>query len=148
TGNSFPIRWLDKIAFVDDNNGIVMAAWSGGNHSTATGGQGPDDWSYAQADVNHGWFQGNFTYWPDRNVWVAGISFCHSVDSGQSWNCQHSIDPVFDGGGVTFPDADHGWVAGGEIAPDVKGWVHRTVDGGQTWSGRILETPFPIRSLL
>jgi photosystem II stability/assembly factor-like uncharacterized protein len=148
TGNPDFIRWLDQIAFVDDVHGIAMAAWSGGDHVTADGGATATDWSYVQADPSHGWIFGNFTYWPDGNVWAAGISFCHSSDHGQTWVCRPSIDPVFDGGGVTFPDVTHGWVAGGEIAPEVRGWVHRTVDGGQTWSGRILDAPFPIRSTL
>jgi photosystem II stability/assembly factor-like uncharacterized protein len=148
TGNQFPIHWLDKIAFVDDANGIAMASWAGGDHVTATGGQTADDWNYVQADPTNAWFQGNFTYWADGNVWTSGINFCHSTDGGQTWACQHSIDPIFDGGGVSFPDPDHGWVAGGEIAPDVRGWVHRTDDGGATWSDRILDVPFPIRSVL
>jgi photosystem II stability/assembly factor-like uncharacterized protein len=148
TGNPNFNRWLDKIAFVDDSNGIAMASWSGGNHATATGGQTASDWSFVQSDPSQSWFQGNFTFWPDGNVWVSGINFCHSPDYGQNWDCRHSIDPIFDGGGVSFPDADHGWVGGGSISPEVRGWVHRTVDGGQTWSERILDAPFPIRSVL
>jgi photosystem II stability/assembly factor-like uncharacterized protein len=42
----------------------------------------------------------------------------------------------------------HGWTGGGQISPPVSGWVHRTTDGGQSWSGRILNPPYPIRSLL
>ena len=91
---------------------------------------------------------GNFTYWPDGNVWTSGINFCHSLDDGMSWDCRPSIDPMFDGGGVSFPDPQHGWVPDWEISPVVQGWVHRTQDGGLTWSGRILETPFPIRAIL
>ena len=148
TGNPGFNRWLDKITFVDDANGVVMASWTGGNHSTPTGGQSASDWAFSQADSSQAWFKGNFTFWPDGNVWVSGIHFCHSADYGQNWDCRGSIDPIFDGGGVSFPDADHGWVSGGSIAPEVRGWVHSTVDGGQTWSGRILDVPFPIRSTL
>jgi photosystem II stability/assembly factor-like uncharacterized protein len=30
----------------------------------------------------------------------------------------------------------------------VEGWVHRTTDGGKTWSGRTLDDPWPIREIL
>jgi photosystem II stability/assembly factor-like uncharacterized protein len=36
---------------------------------------------------------------------------------------------------------------GGEISPKVGGWVHRTADGGKTWSGRTLDDPWPIREI-
>jgi len=36
---------------------------------------------------------------------------------------------------------------GGEISPNVEGWLHRTTDGGATWSGRVLDTPWPIRQI-
>jgi photosystem II stability/assembly factor-like uncharacterized protein len=39
-------------------------------------------------------------------------------------------------------------VGGGEIAPNVEGWIHVTSDGGKTWSGRTLDGPWPIRSIL
>jgi len=38
-------------------------------------------------------------------------------------------------------------VGGGEIAPGVEGWIHRTTDGGKTWSGRVLDDPWPIREI-
>jgi photosystem II stability/assembly factor-like uncharacterized protein len=39
-------------------------------------------------------------------------------------------------------------VGGGEIYPNVEGWIHRTTNGGKTWSGRVLDGPWPIRSIL
>jgi hypothetical protein len=35
----------------------------------------------------------------------------------------------------------------GTILPTVEGWVHRTADGGETWSGRTLQAPWPIREI-
>ena len=64
---------------------------------------------------------------------MTGISFCGSTDHGATWNVQHSADPTFDGG-VWFSDTLHGWTGGGEISPSVAGWVHRTTDGGASWS--------------
>src|SRR5213078_840232 len=49
-----------------------------------------------------------------------------------------SVDSVFDGA-VDFVNHRYGWVGGGEISPNVEGWVHRTTDGGTTWSGRNLD---------
>ncbi len=140
------IRWLDRMEFIDDLNGIVLSSFTAVNFRTETGGETADDWTRVQAH-SEGWYGGNFTYQLDGNVWVSGIKFCHSQDHGANWECQHSIDPVFDGGGVSFPDGMNGWVAGGSISPEVRGWIHRTTDGGQSWSGRILETPFPIRAI-
>ena len=54
---------------------------------------------------------------------------------------------MFDGPRFLFDDMA-GWVGGGEISPNVDGWVHRTTDGGATWSDRTLETPWPIREIL
>jgi photosystem II stability/assembly factor-like uncharacterized protein len=141
-----PIHWLDRIAFVDDLNGIVFNYFSAVSYRTESGGETADEWDGVQPP-QEGWFGGNFTYQPDGNVWVSGINFCHSQDHGGTWGCRHSIDPIFDGGGVSFPDGMNGWVAGGSISPEVRGWIHRTTDGGKTWSGRILETPFPIRAI-
>jgi photosystem II stability/assembly factor-like uncharacterized protein len=56
------------------------------------------------------------------------------------------VDPVFDGA-VEFVNHTDGWVGGGEISPDVEGWVHVTTDGGRTWSDRTLDSPWPIREL-
>lgn len=140
--------WPTRVFFVDDQRGMIADLRSAGIHFTNTGGLEAADWGFVQADPSEGWLQGNFTMLPDGNTWIAGISFCHSSDYGTTWECRHSIDPVFDGGGVSFPDTQFGWVAGGSISPRVEGWVHRTTDGGKTWSDRILRAPFPIRSVL
>jgi hypothetical protein len=147
SGDNHPVRWLDRIAFIDASNGIAMAPWSQVSHRTDSGGGTPSDWTGVQVSQDS-WFGGNFTYAPDGSVWVSGISFCQSSDYGVTWQCRPSIDSVFDGGGVSFPDSLNGWVAGGTISPEVRGWVHRTNDGGVTWSGGILDAPFPIRSVL
>jgi photosystem II stability/assembly factor-like uncharacterized protein len=56
------------------------------------------------------------------------------------------VDSVFDGP-VFFVNDTNGWVGGGEISPAVEGWVHRTNNGGSTWSGRTLDSPWPIREI-
>jgi photosystem II stability/assembly factor-like uncharacterized protein len=98
-------------------------------------------------DPAQGWFEGNFCYKPDARCYAAGISFCRSTDDGENWETGHSVDPVFDGG-VWFTDSLHGWTGGGQISAPVSGWVHRTTDGGATWSDRLLETPAPVRAVM
>jgi photosystem II stability/assembly factor-like uncharacterized protein len=142
TGN-----WFSTVRFADPRHGIIVAGWNGAIWRTDSGGLNPSDWSYVQVDTARGWYAGNFTFRPDLNSYLTGITFCHSRDGGVNWDVAHSIDPVFDGG-VCFPDTMSGWTGGGEISPSVAGWIHRTTDAGLTWSGRLIETPWPVRSLL
>jgi photosystem II stability/assembly factor-like uncharacterized protein len=140
-------NWLSRARFADSLRGIVSAGWVGGVWRTENGGRNPSDWTYVQIDPARGWFEGNFCYRADGRAWLTGISFCSSTDNGATWSFQHSIDPTFDGG-VWFSDTLHGWTGGGQISSPVTGWVHRTADGGATWTDRLIETPEPIRAVL
>ncbi len=143
-----PDDWLTINQFADVLDGITTNIGGGMTHVTVNGGAGADDWSDVLADPSGGWFSGNFTFMPENLfVYLTGISFCRSRDGGLSYFCRSSIDPVFDGG-VSFPDTTHGWTGGGQISAPVQGWVHRTTDAGVSWSGRVLNPPYPIRSLL
>ncbi len=140
-------NWLSRAHFADSLHGIISAGWVGGVWRTENGGRNPADWSYVQVEPARAWFEGNFCFRPDGRCWLAGISFCSSTDNGATWNVQHSADPTFDGG-VWFSDTLHGWTGGGQISSPVSGWVHRTTDGGVTWSERLIETAEPIRAVL
>jgi photosystem II stability/assembly factor-like uncharacterized protein len=140
-------HWLSRARFADSLRGIIAAGWTGGIWRTDNGGRRPEDWTYVQVDPASGWFEGNFCFRPDSSCFLAGISFCRSNDNGRNWQTQHSADPVFDGG-VWFSDSLHGWTGGGQISSPVKGWVHRTTDGGANWSDRLIETPAPVRAVL
>jgi photosystem II stability/assembly factor-like uncharacterized protein len=140
-------NWFSRVVFADSLHGIISAGWAGGIWRTDNGGRDPADWGYVQVDPSRGWFEGNFCYHGDGHCWLTGISFCKSADHGVFWDVGHSADPVFDGG-VWFADTLSGWTGGGQISAPVKGWVHRTTDGGATWSGRLIETPEPIRAVL
>jgi photosystem II stability/assembly factor-like uncharacterized protein len=142
-----PNEWLTINQFANGQNGVATAIGGGLTYVTTNGGATAADWSTVIADPTQGWFAGNFTFLPSLRVYVTGISFCTSLSGGLSYMRRASIDPVFDGG-VSFPDPMHGWTGGGQISAPVQGWVHRTTDGGFTWSGRILNPPYPIRSLL
>jgi len=140
-------NWLSRAHFADSLHGIITAGWNGGIWRTENGGRNPSDWTYVQVDPARGWYEGNICYRADGHCWLTGITFCGSPDNGATWNVQHSADPVFDGG-VWFSDTLHGWTGGGQISSPVLGWVHRTTDGGASWSDRLIETPEPIRAVL
>jgi photosystem II stability/assembly factor-like uncharacterized protein len=141
-----PFNWLMGLDFADSLHGLAVGniLSAGSVFITDNGGTDTTDWTKVVADPTQGWFAGNFTMRTDGKYYITGISFCNSTDYGMSWARRNSIDNVFDGG-VTFPDDLHGWTGGGSISPTVEGWVHNTTDGGNTWSGRILSTPYPVR---
>ena len=141
-----PFNWLEGLGFADSLHGLAVGSIlsAGKVFITENGGTDSTDWTPVTADPTQGWFAGNFTMRPDGKYYITGISFCSSTDFGLSWDSRTSIDNTFDGG-VSFPDDLHGWTGGGSISPTVEGWVHRTTDGGTTWSGRILSTPYPVR---
>ena len=103
-------------------------------------------WHTDVPDPNGGWFGYQFSLLKDRTAYASGITFCKSADTGADWSCAPPADQVFDGP-TQFVSDDIGWTGGGEISPDVAGWLHRTTDGGATWSGRVLNTPWPIRQI-
>ena len=140
-------NWLSRADFADSLHGIISVGWNGGIWRTENGGRNSADWTYVQVDPARGWYEGNICYRADGHCWLTGITFCGSSDNGATWDVQHSADPVFDGG-VWFSDTLHGWTGGGQISSPVSGWIHRTTDGGLTWSDRLIETPEPIRAVL
>ncbi len=141
-----PSNWLLGLRFADAMHGIAYGNL-GYAYVTQNGGRSASDWTKVTTDPELGWLAGNFTFRTDMHAYATGIKFCHSSDGGYTWDVRHSADPVFDGG-CCFPDLLHGWTGGGQISSPVSGWVHRTIDGGLYWSGRILQSPYPIRIVL
>jgi len=142
------VGWLDRIHFFSPDTGIVMASFSGGVHYTVNGGKDTSSWTYVQINQDLAWFAGNIDAQPSGNVYATGIHFAHSSDFGITWSSGPSADFVFDGG-VDFLDDNNlfGWTGGGQISAPVQGWVHRTTDGGQTWSDRLNTFAYPIRAV-
>ena len=142
--------WSMRVRFADAQHGLVLDLINLDGpsvaHYTTNGGQTAADWSTSVLDPNGGWFGNQFSLLPNLKAWASGITYCPSPDGGASWNCRESVDEVFDGP-TFFHDDQSGWVGGGSISPTVEGWVHRTADGGQTWSGRTLQAPWPIREI-
>ena len=142
--------WSTRVRFADAQHGLVLDLINLDGpsvaHYTTNGGQTAADWTTVVLDPEGGWFGNQFSFLTDLKAWASGITYCASPDGGPTWNCRQSVDEVFDGP-TFFHDDQFGWVGGGSISPTVEGWVHRTGDGGETWSGRTLDAPWPIREI-
>jgi photosystem II stability/assembly factor-like uncharacterized protein len=143
--------WSYRVRFANHKDGLVLdgLATKSANaaHYTTNGGAHASDWTPVVPDPNGGWFGNEFSLLSNLHALASGITYCDSSNDGATWTCRPSIDSVFDGP-VFFSNDTSGWVGGGEISPNVEGWVHRTADGGKTWSGRTLDDPWPIREIL
>jgi photosystem II stability/assembly factor-like uncharacterized protein len=142
--------WSMRARFADAQHGLVVDLINLGGtsvaHYTTNGGQTDADWTTVVLDPAGGWYGNQFSFLPNLRARTSGITYCDSSDGGPSWDCRPSVDEIFDGP-TFFQDDQHGWVGGGSISPTVEGWVHRTTDGGATWSDRTLQAPWPIREI-
>lgn len=141
--------FAQRVRFANSQDGLVMDLVDGAQNSayyTTDGGATNNDWSQVFSNPDGGWFGLEYSLLSNLHARASGINYCTSPDGGATWNCGPSIDSVFDGP-VFFADDKAGWVGGGEISPNVEGWVHRTTDGGKTWSGRTLDIGWPIREI-
>jgi len=142
--------WVQRARFANRHDGLIMDLIDRSTNSaqfTTDGGGIAADWKNVVSNTDGGWFGLEFSLLPNLHARASGINYCTSSKGGAKWTCGPSIDSVFDGP-VFFSSDKSGWVGGGEIAPNVEGWVHRTSDGGKTWSGRTLDDPWPIREIL
>lgn len=143
--------WGDRIRYVNSNDGLEMDQLNldaaNAAHYTTDGGAAASDWTAVVPDPNGGWFGNQFSFLPNLHARASGITFCTSLNGGANWSCVPHVDPVFDGP-TFFSNDSFGWVGGGEISPNVEGWVHRTTDGGTTWSSRTLDIAWPVREIL
>lgn len=145
--------WSFRVRFADSQKGLIVdgANFSGGNppnsaHYTIDAGATATDWTTDVIDPNGAWFEKEFSLLSNQHARASGVTYCDSTNGGVNWSCRPSIDSVFDGE-TFFVDDLNGWVSGGLILTQHGGWVHRTTDGGKTWSGRTLNASWPIREL-
>lgn len=139
--------WAGRVRFVNGlKSGLAMSGEGLANPNAAWWRLKPGKWRQVTPDPSGGWFGYQFTLLKDQTAYASGITFCKSADTGASWTCGPPADSVFDGP-TQFVSDNVGWTGGGEISPNVEGWLHRTTDGGATWSTRVLNTPWPIRQI-
>jgi hypothetical protein len=142
--------WSFRVRFANSKDGLVLDGLNtkaaNAAHYTTDGGAQASDWTEVVPDPSGGWFGNQFSLLKNLHARASGITYCDSPDAGANWTCGPAIDSVFDGP-VFFANDKSGWVGGGEISPNVEGWVHRTTDGGKTWSARTLDDPWPIREI-
>jgi hypothetical protein len=140
---------VQRIRFANRKDGLIMDLVDRATNSaqyTTDGGATAADWTNVVSNPDGGWFGLEFSLLPNLHARASGINYCDSTNAGAVWTCGASIDSVFDGE-TFFVNDRTGWVGAGEISPNVEGWVHRTTDGGKTWSGRTLDGPWPIREI-
>lgn len=144
--------WLGRVRFANEKDGLILSLQEPTtSYYTVDGGPTSPDWTSVWVDpsgsgTDEGWLGPEFSL-RGKYARASGTGYCSSKNGGAAWNCGPSVDSVFDGP-LFFSKDGAGWVGGGEISPSVAGWVHRTTDGGKTWSGRTLQSPIPIRELL
>jgi len=143
--------WVQRVRFANVNDGLIMdlVGGSSGNQAqyTTNGGTVASDWTNVIDNPQGNWFGLQFSLLSNLHARASGINFCASPNGGAKWSCGASVDSLFDGP-VFFLNDTYGWVGGGEISPNVEGWVHVTTNGGKTWSARTLDGPWPIREIL
>jgi photosystem II stability/assembly factor-like uncharacterized protein len=142
--------WVQRVRFPAAKNGLILDLTGGATNTaqfTTDGGALATDWTTVIDNADGGWFGLQFSILSNLHARASGINFCKSSAGGAKWSCGPSVDSVFDGPVFFLNDSD-GWVGGGEISPNVEGWVHVTTDGGKTWTGRTLDGPWPIRQLM
>jgi len=148
---SFGSTPLQRVRVVKGQDGVIMKQGGGNSPTnaeyTTTGGSTVSAWKKVVDNSDGGWFDPQFSLLPNLHARSSGINFCTSLTGGAQWSCTPSVDSVFDGP-VFFLSDSRGWVGGGEISPNVEGWLHVTINGGKTWTARTLDGPWPIRSIL
>lgn len=140
--------WAGRVRFTHGvKDGLAMNGEGLASPNAAWWRVKPGSWAQVTPDSSGGWFGYQFTLLKDQTAYASGIQYCKSANTGETWSCGPPADSVFDGP-TEFVSDKIGWTGGGEISPSDEGWLHRTTDGGTTWSGRVLNTAWPIREIL
>jgi len=156
SGNSWETRvevgkldWCDGPITIweDQQHGILPSGAGLIIWVTKNGGKQASDWVPIQPDPSGAWHAGDYLTNSSGYVKMVGATDCISLTYGQSWlsPCNPSVDPSADSGISCSNDICI--IGGGEISPNVAGWVHLSVDDGNNWQQRVLNSPFPIRTV-
>ena len=150
-------HWLTRLQFTDSTHAFAIAGLDGhiyyndslrhtqtwehlnGDKVILRSGRGDS------LDFSDSWISGVAS--AQNLVIAAGSHQWISRDRGEWWRIVPASDSLFDNA-VSFCDSLHGITGGGMTSPYLRGWVRVTEDGAQTWSGRTLNTLFPVRDVL
>jgi hypothetical protein len=149
-------NWLTCLAVSDSTTGIAIAGLDGAvyeNDSLWTSVPW-EDLSPDKVLIRAGrsdsliftdsWISQTMSF--HRFVMAVGSHRWISRDGGAHWTIRPAADSLYDNA-VSFCDSTYGLTGGGRLTPQSEGWVHLTTNSGQSWSGRVLQTPLPIRAV-
>ena len=133
------------IEFANETEGYMPSTSGETAWRTQAGGRNASEWVEITPSAGQ-WHAGDYLYDKAGTIRIAGSNDCTSPDFGVTWACI----PAWDVSGMDSAigcSGLHCLVGGGEISPDVLGWVHVSEDGGKSFAAaRVLQAAFPVRS--
>jgi photosystem II stability/assembly factor-like uncharacterized protein len=146
-----PVTWLNKVDFIDENNGwtvgedgIILHTADGGIHWVRQTVDTQDVFlGVSFISSFEGWVTGSCVtkyheIFQDEIDWKASI--WHTADGGATWQLQDLPETASQIRAIQFLDAQHGYAVGIKNTgreetkePIHAGVVYRTSDGGKTW---------------
>jgi hypothetical protein len=113
---------------------------------TQAGGRNASEWKEIVPSAGN-WHAGNYVYDGNGFIAIAGSNDCNSSDFAETWSCFEPVDASGLDSGIACGGSTC-VIGGGEISPDVLGWLHVSHDGGRTYAPqRALQAPYPVRTL-
>ena len=110
---------IDKIKFIDKNNGWIYTVGDGKIYYTVNGG-----YSWSTASIIR--YLSDF-FFLDKNTGFAvdGYKVYKTTDGGKGWSTIYTCNWNMDPQGIYFTDQNTGYIFGS--------WVYKTINGGTTW---------------
>ena len=134
------------IEFANNLEGYMPSTSGQSAWRTQQGGHNASEWTEIVPGAGQ-WHAGDYLYDKSGLIRIAGSDDCTSTDFGVHWTCRDAWDSSGMDSAIACAGA-HCLVGGGEISPDVLGWVHVSSDGGATFAAeRALQAAFPVRSV-
>lgn len=134
------------IEFANAMEGYMPSTSGESAWRTQAGGRNASQWREI-VPAKGNWHAGNYVYDGSGFIAIAGSVDCNSSDFASTWTCAPPVDASGMDTGIACGGATC-IIGGGEISPNVLGWLHVSEDGGRTYAPqRALQAPYPIRTL-
>ena len=134
------------IEFANATEGYMPSTAGATAWRTQAGGRNASEWVEITPSAGQ-WHAGDYLYDKQGTIRIAGSNDCTSTDFGVTFTCMPAWDSSGMDSAISCAGA-HCLVGGGEISPDVLGWVHVSADGGKSFAPtRALQAAFPVRSV-